>query len=105
MNIAHTASGQGAVVAVFSLEMSRNQLVLRLLSSEAEGDAHRLRLGIHGTAETNRIMAAVGDLSDLPIYIDDTPLQGVLEMRSKARRLNLDRGIDLIIVDLSLIHI
>jgi replicative DNA helicase len=99
MNIAHTASAQGAIVAVFSLEMSRNQLVLRLLSSEAEVDAHRLRLGIHGTAETNRIMAAVGDLSDLPIYIDDTPLQGVLEMRSKARRLHLERGIDLIIVD------
>ena len=99
MNIARNAAEQGAVVASFSLEMSRDQLALRLLSAEAEVDSHRLRLGLHTEAEGNRIMSSVGALSDLAIYIDDSPIQGVVEMRSKARRLHLERGVDLIIVD------
>ena len=105
MNIARHAAEQGAVVATFSLEMSRDQIALRLLSAEAEVDSHRLRLGLHTEAEGSRIMSSVGALSDLSIFIDDSPLQGVLEMRSKARRLHLERGTDLIIVDyLQLIH-
>ena len=99
MNIARHAAEQGTVVACFSLEMSRDQLALRLLAAEAEVDSHRLRLGLHSEAEGNRIMSAVGALSDLAIYIDDTSFQGVLDMRSKARRLHLERGVDLIIVD------
>ena len=99
INIARNAARHGAVVAIFSLEMSREQLAVRLLASEAEVDSHRLRLGIHSSAEADRIMAAVGDLSDLPMYIDDSPLQGIVEMRSKARRLHLERGVDLVIVD------
>lgn len=99
MNIARNAAEQGSVVAVFSLEMSREQLALRLLSSEAEVDSHRLRLGLYTTREGDRIMSGIGALSDLAVYIDDTPLQTVLDMRSKVRRLFTDRGADLIIVD------
>jgi len=100
MNIVRNAAGHGAIVAVFSLEMSREQIALRLLSSEAEVDSHRLRLGVHTSVEDNRITDAIGELSDLPIYIDDSPLQGIAEMRGKARRLHLERGgVDLIIVD------
>ena len=99
MNIARFAAGQGAVAAVFSLEMSREQLALRLLSAEAEVDSHLLRLGLLSETATQSVMVAVGALSDLGIYIDDSPAQSVLEMRSKVRRLHTDRGIDLLVVD------
>ena len=99
MNMARNAAEQGAVVGVFSLEMSREQLALRLLSAEAEVDSHRLRLGLFTEAEGSRILSSVGALSDLSIYIDDTPIQTVLEIRSKARRLHMERGLDLVIVD------
>jgi replicative DNA helicase len=99
MNIARNAAGQGAVAAVFSLEMSREQLALRLLSSEAEVDSHLLRLGLLGETATSRVMTAIGELSDLGIYMDDSPAQTVLDMRSKVRRLHTDRGVDLLIVD------
>jgi replicative DNA helicase len=99
VNIARHAAGQGAVVGIFSLEMSRSQIGLRLLSSEAGVDSHRLRLGLHSEAEERRIINAVGVLSELPIYIDDTPLQSMAEIRGKARRLHLERKMDLAIVD------
>ena len=99
MNIARNAAEQGAVVAVFSLEMSREQLALRLLSAEAEVDSHLLRLGLLGEAATQRMMTSIGALSDLAIYMDDSPLQTVLDMRAKARRLHTDRGVDMIVVD------
>ena len=99
MNIARNAAGQGAVVGVFSLEMSRDQLALRLLSAEAEVDSHLLRLGIVGESASARVMTAIGALSDLAIYIDDTPAQTVMEMRSKVRRLHTNRGVDLLVVD------
>ncbi len=99
MNVARNAAGQGAVVGVFSLEMSREQLALRLLSAEAEVDSHLLRLGLLGEAAMNRVMTGIGALSDLAIYMDDSPAQTVLEMRSKVRRLHTDRGVDLVIVD------
>jgi replicative DNA helicase len=99
MNIARNAAGNGAQTAVFSMEMSREQLALRLLSAEAEVDSHRLRLGVYSETEEGRIMSGIGALSDLGVYIDDTPLQTVLEMRSKVRRLHAERGVDLIVVD------
>jgi replicative DNA helicase len=79
--------------------MSREQLALRILSSEAEIDSHRLRLGLVTEAEGDRITDAIGQLSDLPVYIDDTPFQSMIEMRSKARRLSLEHGLDLLVVD------
>ncbi|MFC2018101.1 replicative DNA helicase [Chloroflexota bacterium] len=100
LNIARNAAiDQRATVAVFSLEMSKEQLVQRLLSGEAEVDSKRTRLGNHTTAEEKRVMNAAGVLSEAPIYVDDTPLLKMTELRSKARRLHYERGIDLVVVD------
>ena len=99
MNIARNAAGQGAVVGIFSLEMSREQLALRLLSAESEVDSYLMRLGLLGESATDRVMTGIGELSDLSIYMDDSPAQAVLEMRAKLRRLHTDRGVDLVIVD------
>jgi len=100
LNIARNAAvEQRANVAVFSLEMSKEQLVQRLLSSEAEVDSKRTRLGHHTAMEEKRIMNAAGILSEAPIYIDDSPLLKTAELRSKALFLHNERGIDLIIVD------
>jgi len=100
LSIARNAAvTQGACVALFSLEMAQEPLVLRLLSSESNVDSRRVRLGLHTEDEERRIMDATGKLSEAPIYIDDTPQLRVVEMRSKARRLYYERGIDLIIVD------
>lgn len=95
----NAAREQGACVALFSLEMARDSLVLRLLSGESGVDSRRLRLGLHNEDEEKRIMDAIGVLSETPIYIDDSPLLRMVEMRSKARRLYHERGIDLVVVD------
>ena len=100
LNIARNAAvEQGACVALFSLEMARDSLVWRLLSSESEVNLSRIRLGLHTEEEERRIMDATGILSGAPIYVDDTPQLRVADMRSKARRLHLERHIDLIILD------
>ena len=99
LNICVNAAKNGSTTGVFSLEMSREQLALRILSSEAEIDSHRLRLGLYTEAEEQRLIDAIGQLSDLPVYIDDTPFQTMVEMRSKARRLSLEHGLDLLVVD------
>jgi len=98
-NMAAAAAGNGSSVGIFSLEMSAEQIALRLLSSEAHVDSHRLRLQLINEMEEQRLFDAIGKLSDLPLYIDDTPFQTIVEMRSKARRLQAERGLDLIIVD------
>jgi len=95
----NAAVEQGACVALFSLEMAREPLVLRLLASEAGIDSRRVRLGLHNEEEERRIMEATGRLSEAPIYIDDSPQLRVVEMRNKAHRLHYERGIDLIMVD------
>lgn len=96
----NAAVRQGACAAIFSLEMSQEPLVLRMLASEANIDSRRVGLGRHTTdEEEKRIMNVIGVLSEAPIYIDDSPQLRVVEMRSKARRLHYERGIDLIIVD------
>ena len=99
VNISLNAARNGSAVGIFSLEMSREQLALRILSSDAEVDSHRLRLGLYTDAEEQRIIDSIGQLSELPVYIDDSPFQGIVEMRSKARRLSLEHGLDLLIVD------
>ena len=99
LNIARNAASNGAVVGIFSLEMGRDQLALRLMATESRVNTHRLRLGLVSEAEERRVLDAIGFLSDLPIYIDDTPLQGVVEMRGKAHRLQMERGLDLVILD------
>ncbi|HLF05157.1 MAG TPA: replicative DNA helicase [Dehalococcoidia bacterium] len=99
LNVSVNAAKNGAAVGVFSLEMSREQLALRILAAEAEVDAHHLRLGLYSEAGEQRIVDAIGHLSDLPIYIDDSPFQSIVEMRSKSRRLSLEHGLDLLVVD------
>jgi len=100
LSIARNAAvNQKARVAIFSIEMSRDQLVQRLLSSEAGVDSQRLRLGQQSEAEGERLIEATGVLSEAPIYIDDSPALRVTEMKSKARQLNFERGIDLVIID------
>ena len=99
VNVSLNAARNGSLVGIFSLEMSREQLALRILASEAEIDTHLLRLGLTTDAEEQRIIDSIGQLSDLPVYIDDTPFQGVLEMRGKARRLSMEHGLDMLVVD------
>ena len=100
LNIArNSAVGQNAKVAIFSLEMAAEQLVQRLLSSESGVDSTRLRLGLHTEAEERRVMNALGILSGVDIYVDDSAVQRVTEIRSKALRLHREKGLDLIIVD------
>ncbi len=99
LNICLNAAHNGSKAGIFSLEMSREQLAMRILSSEAEVDSHRLRLDLTTFAEQQRIIDAIGQLSDLPVFIDDTPYQSMVEMRSKARRLSLEHGLDLLVVD------
>ena len=79
--------------------MGSEQIGLRLLAGEANVDSHRLRLGLISDDEERRLLDAIGALSDLPIYIDDTPIQSIVEMRGKARRLQSERGLDLLVVD------
>ena len=99
VNIARNAATSGQTVGVFSLEMSSEQIALRLLASEANVNSHFLRIGHLSESEYRRVLDAIGALSDLPIFIDDTPIQGIVEMRGKARRLQAERGLDLLIVD------
>lgn len=87
------------VVAYFSLEMSSEQLVLRLLSTETGIDQQRLRKGEIEDRDWDMIMAAAGELSSTMLYIDDTPALSALELRTKARRLQAEHGLDLIVVD------
>ncbi|OGO33217.1 MAG: replicative DNA helicase [Chloroflexi bacterium RBG_16_56_11] len=88
-----------ACVALFSLEMARDSLVLRLLSSESGVNSRRMRFGQHTEDEERRVVEATGVLSEAPIYVDDTPMLRMAEMRSKALRLNYERGIDMVIID------
>jgi replicative DNA helicase len=100
LNIAqHAAIEHNIPVAVFSLEMSKESLVQRMLTSEARIDAQRIRKGLLRDDDFPRLARAAGILSSAPIWIDDTPGITLLEMRSKARRLKADSGVGLVVVD------
>ena len=97
--VEHTALVEKTPVAFFSLEMSKEQLVQRLLCSHARVDAHKVRTGFLSQADWPRLVSAAGKLSDAPIYIDDTPGISILELRAKARRLKSQFDIKLIVLD------
>lgn len=101
LNIAQNASiDEKAVVGIFSLEMSKEQLVMRMMASEAKVDASRFRRGILSRDEWERLARAIGTLAEARMFIDDTPGISVLEMRAKARRLAAEqKRLDLIVVD------
>lgn len=100
LNIAlYVATQFNAPVGIFSLEMSKEELVDRLLVGQADIDAWRLKTGRLSEDDYSRITEAMGELSEAPIYIDDTPGASVLEMRTKARKLKIEKGLKLLIVD------
>ena len=100
LNIAQNAAiDHNVPVALFSFEMSKEQLVQRLLTSEGRVDAQRLRRGKLHDDEFVRLGRAAGILSHAPIWIDDTPGMTILELRSKARRLSIEQQVGLIVVD------
>lgn len=86
-------------VGIFSLEMSRDQLVQRLLAMDSRIDTHRLRTGHVGETELQTVMSSMARLAAVPIYIEDTPGLTIMEVRSKARRLQSQNGVDIIIID------
>jgi replicative DNA helicase len=100
LNIAlHCGAEAGKTVGIFSLEMAKEQLFMRMLTSEARVDAHRFRGGYLGEQDYARLVDAFGRLHDAKVFIDDTPSLGILEMRAKARRLKLEHGLDMLVID------
>jgi replicative DNA helicase len=101
LNIAENVSlrSEGHPVAVFSLEMSKESLLLRLLASEARVDAHKFRTGHMAKDDWRRITESLGRLAEAPLWIDDSASSTVMEMGAKARRLKRDKGLSLVIVD------
>jgi len=93
------ATEQKACVALFSLEMSAESVVQRMLAAQADVDFWQVRLGKFLEHEERKIMKAAGTLSDTSIYIDDTPQVGTMSVTSKAKRLDFERRVDLIIID------
>jgi len=100
LNVAqYAALRENIPTAIFSLEMSKDQLVNRMLCAEAMVDAQKVRTGNLEQEDWVKIARAMGPLSEAPIYIDDTPGISVMEMRAKCRRLKLEKGLKLIMVD------
>ena len=96
---AHVGTTGERTVGVFSLEMSKEQLFMRMLTSAAQIDSHRFRTGLLTESDYGRLSDAIGVLSEARVYIDDTPSIGVLEMRAKSRRLKAEHGLDLVVID------
>jgi len=106
LNVAmHAALEAKKSVAIFSLEMSKEQLTERLLTEQAQIDAQRLHRGLLSEAEFDRVSNALGPLGEAPIYIDDSPVMDELTLQLKARQAKMRHGVDLIVVDyLQLMH-
>jgi replicative DNA helicase len=99
LNIAANAAAEGQGVAIFSLEMSKEALVQRMLTATARVDSHRVRQGTLRDSDFTQLARAAGILQTYQLWIDDTPSLTLLEMRSKARRLKIDNDLKLVIVD------
>jgi replicative DNA helicase len=100
LNIAqHVAASEGIPVGVFSLEMSKEQLIDRMLASEAGIDSWKLRTGNLEDSDFEKLNKAMGALAEAPLYIDDSPMANVMEMRTKARRLQSEHDLGLIVID------
>ena len=100
LNIAqHIGTSTDMTVGFFSLEMSKEQLFMRMLTGEARIDAHRFRTGYLSEKDYGRLSHALGTLAEARVFIDDTASIGVLEMRAKARRLKAEHGLNLLIID------
>jgi len=97
--VEHAGINMKKPVVIFSLEMSKEQLVQRMLCSRARVDAQKVRTGYLSHQDWLKLTAAAGKLSEAPIFIDDSPAQTVLEIRAKARRLKMKHDIQLIVID------
>jgi replicative DNA helicase len=96
--VTHAAMEENVPIAVFSLEMTKEQIVLRMLCSEAEVDSKAVRSGYHSKEDYRKLVNAAGRLSEAPIYIDDS-FNSILDIRAKARRLKAEHGLGLVVVD------
>ena len=96
---AHAAVEGRRKVGVFSLEMSKESLLIRLLCSEARIDSHKLRTGFASQEDWAKMTKALGRLAEAPLLIEDTPALSIMQIRTKARRLKAEKGLDLLIVD------
>jgi replicative DNA helicase len=100
LNVAqHIGTKTDLTVGFFSLEMSKEQLFMRMLTTEAEVDSHRFRGGFLSERDYEKLSTALGRLGEAKIFIDDTASLGVLEMRAKARRLKAEHGLDFLVID------
>ena len=100
LNVAEHAAVSGKIpVAIFSLEMSKEQVGMRLLCAKAHVNSHQLRKGIAPRSDFPRLSTAAGILAEAPIFVDDTPVLSVLELRAKARRLRAEQHIGLLVLD------
>ena len=100
LNIAqHAAIHSRVPVAIFNLEMSKEQMVSRILCSEAMVDGQKMRTGQLEDDDWQKIARSLGPLSDAPIYIDDTPGTSIMEIRAKCRRLKLEKNLGLVVID------
>ncbi|MDA1278970.1 MAG: replicative DNA helicase [Chloroflexi bacterium] len=99
LNFSLHAAKSGFKVGIFSLEMGRDQIAMRLLAAQSRVNMQKIRNRIQSPNEEDQVINSIGLLSDLTIYIDDTPFQTVAEMRSKARRLQMTHGLDFLVVD------
>ncbi len=100
INVCHNAAVRsGASVAIFSLEMSKDQLVQRILSAESHIEIHKIKNGQLSEDEWPKLASAMGPLSQAKIFIDDTPGINVMEMKAKCRRLKMEHGLDLVMID------
>jgi replicative DNA helicase len=95
----HVGTATDMTVGLFSLEMSKEQLFMRMLTAEARIDAHRFRSGFLSEKDYGRLSHALGTLAEARVFIDDSASIGVLEMRAKARRLKAEHGLHLLIID------
>lgn len=100
LDIARQSATRKISVGIFSLEMSREQIVDRLIASQANVPLWRLRTGrLHDELEFELVRNALNELADLPLFVDDTPSPNILQMRSMARRLQIEHGLDLLVID------
>lgn len=99
LNLCVQAAKYGQVSAVYSLEMSVEQIALRILSAETGISSRNIRTGLYSEQDEHRIVECIGYLSGLPIYVDDTPVQTTAEMHAKAQRLQMEHGLGFLAVD------
>ncbi|MFP5213149.1 MAG: replicative DNA helicase [Acidobacteriota bacterium] len=100
LNVARNAAlNSGVPVGIFSLEMSKEQLAMRLLCAEARVDSQKIRTGFLSPQECGKMLTAAGAFMETPIYIDDTPGISTIELRAKARRMMADQGLGMVVVD------